>query len=85
MREVNQRNNSGHKSTADNSDDTGIGVEGKVSKIYDFNKEGDKLLAFYEVGIYKYVMDTDMKRKKNIFLISVLDIKSMAIRVVRLL
>lgn len=63
VREVNQRNNFGHKSTADSSDDTGIGVEGKVSKIYDFNKEGDKLLAFYEVGTYKYVMDTDMEKE----------------------
>lgn len=67
VREVNQRNNSGHKSTADSSDDTGIGVEGKISKIYDFNKEGYKLLAFYEVGTYKYVMDTDMEKEKEYF------------------
>ena len=29
----------------------------KISKIYDFNKEGSKLLAFYEIHTYEYVID----------------------------
>lgn len=29
----------------------------KISKIYDFNKEGNKLLVFYEIHTYEYVID----------------------------
>lgn len=29
----------------------------KISKIYDFNKEGSKLSAFYEIHTYEYVID----------------------------
>ena len=38
----------------------------KISKIYDFNKEGSKLLAFYEIHTYKYVIDIyDMDKEKS--------------------
>lgn len=38
----------------------------KISKIYDFNKEGSKLLAFYEIHTYEYVIDIyDMDKEKS--------------------
>ena len=37
----------------------------KISKIYDFNKEGSKLLAFYEIHTYEYVIDIYNMDKEN--------------------
>lgn len=38
----------------------------KISKIYDFNKEGSKLLAFYEIHTYEYVIDIyNMDKEKS--------------------
>lgn len=38
----------------------------KISKIYDFNKEGSKLLAFYEIHTYEYVVDDyNMDKEKS--------------------
>lgn len=40
----------------------------KISKIYDFNKEGSKLLAFYEIHTYEYVIDIyDMDKEKSFY------------------
>lgn len=38
----------------------------KISKIYDFNKEGSKLLVFYEIHTYEYVIDIyNMDKEKS--------------------
>ena len=38
----------------------------KISKIYDFNKEGNKLLVFYEIYTYEYVIDIyNMDKEKS--------------------
>ena len=38
----------------------------KISKIYDFTKEGSKLLAFYEIHTYEYVVDDyNMDKEKS--------------------
>ena len=38
----------------------------KISKIYDFTKEGSKLLAFYEIHTYEYVIDIyNMDKEKS--------------------
>ena len=38
----------------------------KISKIYDFNKEGSKLLAFDEIHTYEYVIDIyNMDKEKS--------------------
>ena len=38
----------------------------KISKIYDFNKDGSKLLAFYEIHTYEYVIDIyNMDKEKS--------------------
>lgn len=38
----------------------------KISKIYDFNKERSKLLGFYEIHTYEYVIDIyDMDKEKS--------------------
>ena len=43
-----------------------VAINEKISKIYDFNKEGSKLLAFYEIHTYEYVIDGfDMDKEKS--------------------
>lgn len=42
-------------------------VENELSKVYDFNKEGDKLLAYYDVVTYNYLVDYDMNEQKKYF------------------
>ena len=44
-----------------------IVVEGKISKIYDFNKEGSKLLAHYEIETYTYLIDVSMDEEKSVY------------------
>ena len=43
-----------------------VAINEKISKIYDFNKEGSKLLAFYEIHTYEYVIDIyNMDKEKS--------------------
>lgn len=43
-----------------------VAINEKISKIYDFNKEGSKLLAFYEMHTYEYVIDGyNMDKEKS--------------------
>ncbi len=43
-----------------------VAIIEKIQKIYDFNKDGSKLLGFYEINTYKYVLDDyDMDTEKN--------------------
>lgn len=42
-----------------------VGVSGEIRKIYDFNKSGDKLLHYYEIATYKYLVDVDMSREEE--------------------
>lgn len=42
--------------------------EVKITKIYDFNKEGDKLLGYYEIATYIYTKDVDMNEEKSKYL-----------------
>ena len=43
-----------------------VAINEKISKIYDFNKEGSKLLAFYEIHTYEYVIDGyNMDKEKS--------------------
>lgn len=43
-----------------------VATNEKISKIYDFNKEGSKLLAFYEIHTYEYVVDDyNMDKEKS--------------------
>lgn len=44
-----------------------IAVEGKISKVYDFNKEGSKLLAYYEVETYTYLVDVSLDDEKKLY------------------
>lgn len=38
----------------------------KISKIYDFTKDGSKLLGFYEIHTYEYVVDDyNMDKEKS--------------------
>lgn len=53
--ELNARNNS---TTA---------IERKMTKTYDFNKEGTKLIGYYEVETYTYIVDVDMKKEKEYY------------------
>lgn len=40
-------------------------IERKMTKTYNFNKEGDKLIGYYEVETYTYSIDTDMNKEKE--------------------
>lgn len=42
-----------------------VAVNVEVSKIYDFNKEGSKLLNFYEIRKYEYLLDYDLKDEEK--------------------
>ena len=43
-----------------------VAINEKISKIYDFNKEGSKLLGFYEIHTYEYVVDDyNMDKEKS--------------------
>lgn len=42
-----------------------VGVSGEIRKIYDFNKSGDKLLHYYEIATYKYLVDVDMSKEEE--------------------
>lgn len=60
--------NSGHITTdqAKEREESPVAIEEKIQKIYDFNEDGSKLLAFYEIYTYEYVLDGyDMDTEKN--------------------
>ena len=38
-----------------------------LSRRYEFNEAGDKLLAYYDISTYEYFFDYDMDTQKNIF------------------
>ena len=41
-------------------------INEKISKIYDFTKDGSKLLGFYEIHTYEYVLDGyNMDKEKS--------------------
>ena len=43
-----------------------VAINEKISKIYDFNKERSKLLGFYEIHTYEYVVDDyNMDKEKS--------------------
>lgn len=44
-----------------------VAVEGRISKVYDFNKEGSKLLAYYEIETYTYLVDVSMDEEKELY------------------
>lgn len=49
------------------SDNGKTAVETESSRIYDFNKNGDKLLAYYDITTYNYLVDYDMNAQKAYF------------------
>lgn len=42
-------------------------VEVTFSRLYDFNENGDKLLAYYDVAAYNYLVDYDMNEQKKFY------------------
>lgn len=43
-----------------------VAINEKISKIYDFTKDGSKLLGFYEIHTYEYVVDDyNMDKEKS--------------------
>lgn len=42
-------------------------VELEISRSYDFNESGDKLLAYYDIMTYNYLVDYDMEAQKKYF------------------
>lgn len=50
-----------------NEDDTKEAIKVKYSKVYDFNKSGDKLLAYRDITTYTYLVDYDMEAQKKYF------------------
>lgn len=42
-------------------------VEVTFSRLFDFNEAGDKLLAFYDVATYDYLVDYDMNEQKKFY------------------
>lgn len=68
--QIDHKNTGGHIFTASELEEmqnSPVAIEGKISKVYDFNKDGSKLLAFYEIGTYKYLIDMDMEAEKETF------------------
>lgn len=44
-----------------------VAVEGKISKVYDFNEEGSKLLGYYDIETYTYLVDVSMDEEKKLY------------------
>ena len=43
-----------------------VAINEKINKIYDFTKDGSKLLGFYEIHTYEYVVDGyNMDKEKS--------------------
>lgn len=42
-------------------------METTIARSYDFNKNGDKLLAYYEITTYNFLVDYDMDAMKKVF------------------
>lgn len=42
-------------------------VEATFSRLYDFNENGDKLLATYDIATYNYLVDYDMNEQKKFY------------------
>lgn len=55
------------KSVANDQD---IAINVSIERRYDFNEAGDKLLAYYDITTYEYVIDYDMNMQKEYFLSS---------------
>lgn len=56
------------KQDALNEEDSGKqAVEIEFSRSYDFNESGDKLLAYYDMTTYNYLVDYDMNALKEYF------------------
>ena len=48
------------------SDSDTTAIELTISKIYNFDETGEKLLTFFEVNEYKYLLDYNMNKEKEI-------------------
>ena len=57
------------KKYSKNDDDSNKeAVKINYTRLYDFNDNGDKLLAYYDITTYNYVLDYDMEEQKNYFI-----------------
>mgnify|MGYP004539805847 CR=1 FL=1 len=51
-----------------NEEDSGKdALELEISRLYDFNEAGDKLVAYYDIMTYNYLVDYDMEAQKKYF------------------
>ena len=51
-----------------NDEDSGQhAIEFEISRLYDFTEAGDKLLAYYDIITYNYLVDYDMEEQKKYF------------------
>lgn len=46
------------------NDEKGDAVNVTYTRSYDFDKNGDKLLAYYDITTYDYILDYDMNKQK---------------------
>ena len=44
-----------------------LAVNKKIQKIYDFNEDGSKLLKYYDVEKYEYLIEVDMQEEKKYY------------------
>ena len=49
------------------NDEKGDAVKVTYSRSYDFDKNGDKLLKYYDITIYDYILDYDMDKQKTYY------------------
>lgn len=59
-----------YKTKQDPKNDSDSGkdaLELEISRSYDFNETGDKLLAYYDIMTYNYLVDYDMEEQKKYF------------------
>lgn len=49
------------------NDEKGDAVKVTYSRSYDFDKNGEKLLKYYDITIYDYILDYDMDKQKTYY------------------
>ena len=55
------------KETLNEEDNDKSAMETTIARSYDFSKNGDKLLAYYEITTYNFLVDYDMDAMKKVF------------------